>query len=88
MLKPVRSWQAMLPVALLAGYLLLLPFSRMSELPFALLAMSAPWLLWQQRHALRSDPALRRNLQLILWLGLAWVAPMLLSAIYSTLAGT
>jgi O-antigen ligase len=83
MLKPVRSWQVMLPVALLAGYLLLLPFSRMSELPFALLALSAPWLLWQQRHALHSDPTLRRDLQLILWLGLAWCAPMLLSTIDS-----
>jgi len=79
-LIPLRNWQALLPVALLAGYLLLLPFSRMSELPFALLALSAPWLLWRQRHALRSDLALRRNLQLILWLGLAWIGPMLLSA--------
>lgn len=77
---------AWLPVGLLAGFLLLLPFSRWSELPFSLLALSAPWLLWQQREVIRNDPALRRHLRLILWLGLAWCVPMLLSAIDSVAA--
>ncbi|MBU1189127.1 MAG: O-antigen ligase family protein [Gammaproteobacteria bacterium] len=74
---------ALLPVILLAGFLLLLPFARLSELPLALLALSAPWLLWHQRELIRTNAALRRDLLWMLWLGLAWCVPMLLSALDS-----
>jgi len=81
--RPSAVLPTLLPVIPLAGFLLLLPFSRLSEIPLALLALSAPWLLWHQRDLIRADATLRRDLLWILWLGLAWCVPMLLSALDS-----
>lgn len=76
----------LLPVLLVAAFVLLLPFTRLAEIPFSLLALSAPWLLWQQRARLANDPALRRCLRLLLWLTIAFCLPMLLSSIDSVAA--
>ena len=47
--QQLSDWKKLLPVFLAASYLLLLPFARMAEVPLVLLALSSPWLLWQQR---------------------------------------
>lgn len=71
-------WQTRWPIALAAAYLLLLPFARLAEIPLILLALAAPWLLWQQRGQARWRELLPVS---ILFCGF-WL-PMLISSIDS-----